>query len=123
MAVLVGLFVVGLAVAVQLSWKEWYITVIAAMFLWASVSPFYLPTRYEMDEDRIRIRTTWSRKEKPWSRYRRAAADARGALLSPFERRSRLDRFHGLNLRYDEKDRERVLGYLGSRVPLDVADG
>ncbi len=121
-AVLVGLFLVGLTIAIQLSWKEWYITAIAGLVLWLSVAPFFLPTRYEMDERRIRVRTVKSRKEKPWSRFRRAAADRYGAILSPFDRRSRLDRFHGLNIRFDERDRARVLEFIGARVKLDVAD-
>ena len=91
--------------------------------LWISVAPVSLPVRFEMDEENVTVATLTTRKVKPWSRFRRAAADHRGAILSPFDHRSRLDRFHGMNLRYDQKDRERVLEYLKSRLPVDIANG
>ena len=122
-AAVTGLFLAGLVLAVQLSWKEWYVTAIAALVLWLSVAPFFLPTRYESNGQRIAVKSVLQSRDMPWSRYRRAAADRRGALLSPFERRSRLDRRHGLNLRYDERDRERVLAHLELKVPVDRADG
>jgi len=122
-AVLVGLFLLGIWTAIQLSWGEWFLTAIAVLVLWGSLASFYIPTRFRMDDETISVGRLTGKREKPWSRYRRAAADRYGVHLSPFERRSRLDRFHGLNLRFDRKDRERVLAFVAEKVPLDVQDG
>ena len=121
-AVLVALLLAGMLTGMQLSWESWILTALGILFLGGAVAPFYLPTRYTMDDQSISIRTLATSREKPWSRYRRAAADRHGVLLSPYDHRTRLDRFHGLNLRYDEPDRERVLAFVGERVPLEVAD-
>jgi hypothetical protein len=84
--------------------------------LTGSLAPYYLPTRYRMTEDSVSFRTFFGRgKEKPWDLFRRFQVDRHGALLSPFDNPSRLDRYHGLNLRFDEGDRERVLDYLTRR--------
>lgn len=122
-AILVALLLVAVWVGIQLSWGEWYLTGLAILILWGSLASFYLPTRYVMDEERIVVQALLTRTEKPWSRYRRAAADMRGVLISPYERRSRLDRFHGLNLRFEGKDRERVLEFIERKVPLERMDG
>jgi len=89
---------------------------VAGLLLSLSVAPFYLPTRYRIADDKVSIRSTFGRKEKSLKLFRRLAADRYGVLLSPFDRPSRLDRFHGLNLRFDSADRERVLEFLGCRL-------
>jgi len=120
---LAGVLVLGvifvLSAGAQLSFHETTLTVVCVVVLWLSVAPFYLPTRYRIADDKVSIRGTFGRKEKSLKLYRRIAADRYGALLSPFDRPSRLDRFHGLNLRFDSADRERVLEFLERRVALD----
>ena len=112
---LVGLLIIILCVGAQMSFKDPILTVLSVVVLTVSVAPFYLPTRYSIADDKVSIRGVFGRKEKSLKLYRRIAADHRGALLSPFDRPSRLDKFHGLNLRFDSADRERVLDYLGRR--------
>ena len=114
--ILVGGLVVLLVVGAQLSFGDRVLTEISLIVQSLSVSPFYLPTRYRIADDKASIRSIFGRKEKSLKLYRRLAADHRGVLLSPFDRPSRLDRFHGLNLRFDSADKERVLEFLQSRV-------
>ncbi|MHC4859198.1 MAG: hypothetical protein ACYTDY_03800 [Planctomycetota bacterium] len=123
-AVVLTLFLAFLWVGVHLSFRDPLITGIAVVLLAVSLAPFYLPTRFRMTEDTVSIRTfLGAGKEKPWSLFRRYQADRHGVLLSPFDHPSRLDRFHGLNLRFDEQDRERVLGYLERRFTKDDREG
>jgi hypothetical protein len=112
---LVALLIAFLTVGAQLSFEDPVLTVLSAVVLSVSVAPFYLPTRYRIADDRVSIRSVFGRKEKSLKLYRRIAADRRGVLLSPFDQPSRLDKFHGLNLRFDSADRERVLDFLGRR--------
>jgi hypothetical protein len=122
-AILVALLLAGVLVGMQTSWGEWILTALAGLILGGAVAPFYLPTRYAMDDEQILCRTLTSSRKKPWARFRRAVADRHGVLLSPYDRPTRLDRYHGLNLRFDPPDRDRVLRFVGERVPLEVADG
>jgi len=114
--ILVGCVVLAFSVGVHLSFGDPVLTGVAAVVLALSVAPFYLPTRYRIADDKVSIRSTFGRKEKSLKLYRRLVADRYGALLSPFDRPSRLDRFHGLNLRFDSADRDRVLEFLGRRL-------
>ncbi len=114
-AVILTLFLLFLFVGIQLSFKEALLTGLSVVILLGSLAPFYLPTKYRMTEDTISIRTVAGAREKPWDLYRRWQADRHGVLLSPFDRPSRLDRFHGLNLRFDSMDRERVLDFIRRR--------
>ena len=123
-ALVVTLFLALLFAGVHVSFRDGLLTVISVVILTGSLAPFYLPTHYRMTEDTVSIRTfLGGRKEKPWSLFRRYQADRHGALLSPFDRPSRLDKFHGLNLRFDAQDRERVLSYLERRFDSDEREG
>jgi hypothetical protein len=103
-----GLFVVAAVIGAQLWLKIPLITAIGALIMVLSVLPFYVPTRFKLGDEEIEIRGIASTRTAPWSKYRSWYADPRGILLTPFTRRSRLDRLVGLNLRFDEPDRERV---------------
>jgi hypothetical protein len=115
---LLAALVVALLIAGVWTWfHDPWLTALGVAFLGFSLSPFYLPTRYLIAQDSVTIRATFGERKKNLDLYRRFHADRHGALLSPFDRPSRLDRFHGLNLRFDAPDRERVLDYLRRRFP------
>ncbi len=110
---LLGLLVTG----VWYWFEDPWLCGLSAFILLASLSPFYLPTRYLITQDSVTIRATLGERKKSLGLYRRYQADRYGALLSPFDRPSRLDRFHGLNLRFDAPDRDRVVAFLERRFP------
>ena len=108
-------FVLLLTLGIHLSFGDAFLTGLSMVILSISLSPFYLPTGYRMTQDRAFIRTVLGTRDKPLDLFRRWQVDRYGILLSPFDRPSRLDRFHGLNLRFDGPDRERVLDYIQRR--------
>jgi hypothetical protein len=115
---LLAALVVALLTAGVWTWfEDPWLTSLGVAILAFSLSPFYLPTRYLIAQDSVTIRATFGERKKNLDLYRRFHADRYGALLSPFDRPSRLDRFHGLNLRFDAPDRERVIDYLKRRFP------
>jgi hypothetical protein len=122
-ALVLTLFLLVLFVGIHFSFHEWFLTGLSVVILGTSLSPFYLPTKYRMTEDRIFIRTVLGSRDKPWDLIRRWQADRHGVLLSPFDQPSRLDRFHGLNLRFDAPDRERVLGFIRRRFDRNDLEG
>jgi hypothetical protein len=106
-----------LCVGVWCWFHDPFLTGLSALVLLFSLSPFYLPTRYLIAQDSVTIRATFGERKKSLDLYRRIQADRHGVLLSPFDRPSRLDRFHGLNLRFDAPDRDRVVGFFQRRFP------
>lgn len=114
--ILVAMVVLLFTAGAHLSFGDRFLTIVSLVVLTLSVSPFYLPTFYRIADDKASIRSIFGRKMKSLKLFRRLAADHHGVLLSPFDRPSRLDRFHGLNLRFDSVDRERVLEFLGRRL-------
>lgn len=115
-AVLVTACVALLVGVVAWRFADAFLAALAALILGFSLAPFYLPTRYRITQDTVSIRTVFGSREKPWDLFRRWEVDRHGALLSPFDRPSRLDRRQGLYLRFDEPDRERVVACLGRRL-------
>jgi hypothetical protein len=122
-AVVLTLFLLLVVAGVQFSFHEPVLTVFSAVVLGLSVAPFYLPAHGTMAKETITIRSVFGTTEKRWDLYRRYEADRHGVLLSPFDRRSRLDRFHGLNLRYDAPDRDRILDFVRRRIEENVREG
>jgi len=119
--IVLSLFLLLVVVGIHASFHDGLMTGLAAIVLALSLTPFYLPTHYRLTQDDILIRTPFGSRKKSWDLFRRWEADRRGVLLSPFDRPSRLDRFHGSNLMIDAPDRDRVLDYLRQR--LDGHDG
>ncbi len=117
------LFLLLLLTGIYASFMDVFLTGLAVLILLGSLAPFYFPTSYRMTEDGISIRTATGSREKTWGLYRRYEADRYGVLLSPFDTPSRLDRFHGLNLRFDTLDRERVLDFIRQRFDRNDLEG
>lgn len=85
--------------------------VVLTLVLFLSLSAFYFPAWYTVSEQGIRVKTLINTFERPWSMYRSHWPDKNGVLLSPFPRRSRLENFRGLFVRYDG-NRDQVLAFV-----------
>ena len=75
-------------------------TIIAGFIFLISLSSFYFPTTYAVDDSRVRIRYLFSAKERNTSAFRKCYPGSRGILLSPYLSPSRLENFRGFYLRY-----------------------
>lgn len=97
-----------------------FLALVAAVILCASVSPFLFPTHHRLDDDGVEVRRLGGRRFRAWPELRRAQIGAGGALLSPFARRSWLDRYRGLLLSFDglaDDERAAVVAELRRRLP------
>ena len=97
-----------------------YLALVAAALLVLAVAPFLFPTRHRLDDDGVEVRRLGGRRYRPWPELRRAEIGRGGALLSPFARPSRLDRYRGLVLSFDGLDgdaRAAVVAELRRRLP------
>ena len=93
-------------------------TAISIIILLGALSPFFLPTDYELSTDKIKVRFSFTQKEKEWSFYRSFYVDKNGVLLSPFEGPSRLENFRGIYIRFDQ-NRDQVVEFVSSRIKKD----
>jgi len=100
---------------VYLSTQSTLFLVISVVILLGSLSSFFLPTEYELSNDKIKVRFFFSEKEKDWDFYQSYYADKNGVLLSPFEKPSRLENFRGMYLRF-EKNKDEVVDFVKSKM-------
>jgi hypothetical protein len=105
-------------VSVYLTTYSTIMTLISVFILLGALSPFFLPTDYELTSDKIKVRFFFTQKEKEWSIYRSFYVDKNGVLLSPFEGPSRLENFRGIYIRFDQ-NRDQVVEFVSSRIKKD----
>lgn len=76
-----------------------------------STPELHFPCRYKLTDTIAQVRCGASWQEIEWAKVRRAIEGPDGIKLSPFEKRSRLEGFRGVYLRY-AGNREEVLAKL-----------
>lgn len=124
-AVLVVIFIFLLtAVIYKIMDNSIFMASMGCAILFVSLSSFFLPTTFTVDEKMVRIKYTFSSKERNFSAFRRQYPGARGVLLSPFLSPSRLENFRGFYLRYGKNNKAEVdqfLSYLLERQRAAIA--
>ncbi len=91
---------------------------LGAVILMISVSPFWLPTHYVIDDDGVEARRAWTTKRRSWSDLRRAQIGPGAALVSPFARPTWMDRHRGVLLYFDGlARREDAVAAIRARIP------
>ncbi len=83
-----------------------------------SLTPYFIPTTYEIFEEKIRVYYWFIKIERPFSDFGCYYADKKGIMLSTFKMPRRLDAFRGLNLRFSKqaKEKEKLLKILGEKI-------
>ena len=76
------------------------LTIAAAALLLGSLTSFYLPTCYTLDEGGAGLGRWFHRRRIGWERIRSVSDEKDGLFLSPFPVRTRLENFRGLFLPY-----------------------
>jgi hypothetical protein len=97
-----------------------YLALLAAIILVLAVTPFLFPTRHRLGDDGVEVTRLGNRRYRRWPELRRAQIGRDGALLSPFARRSWLDRYRGVVLSFDglaADERAQIVDELRRRVP------
>jgi len=103
-----------------MTYSPWF-AVLGFIILYASLSPFYFPTRYRLTDEEISIKTTFQTQHKKWLQYRSCYPDKNGILLSPFMRPTRLENFRGLYIRF-WNNRDEVTAFVKDRLEKTKKD-
>jgi len=114
-SILVILFLFFIWILVYLTTQSLFFTVLSVIILLGSLSSFFLPTHYELDEKKIKIKYFLATREKNWSMFRSFYADKNGVLLSPFEKPSRLENFRGIYIRFNQ-NKDQVVDFVKSKM-------
>ena len=93
-----------------------WLTGLATFVLLASLSGFFLPTRYRMDATHVEARNPlWSRR-RPWSDFRGLGHDGLRLKLRTIAKPSRLDNYRGMLIQMDPERAQEILDFARERV-------
>lgn len=90
--------------------------VISVVVLCASLSRYWLPTHYGLDDTGVWVEHLGQRRCWAWRDLRRWQRVRGGVVLSPLARNSRLDAFRGAYLRCGDRQAE-VVEFVAQRLP------
>ena len=109
------LFLLAIWVAVGYIYREAVWVLLAVILLLGAVAPFFVITRYRLDEEGVSMKRYVTTMKKRWEELRSYYPDKNGVLVSPFDRPSRLENFRGVYLRFGG-NREKVLAVLEQNI-------
>lgn len=93
------IFIIGLSTLLYFLYGPIY-GFLSILFLGFSLLPYYTPTTYRLNEDRIEVKKVFYTIKKSWSNFRSFYPDKNGVLLSPFPIPTRLENFRGIYIRF-----------------------
>jgi hypothetical protein len=111
----VVLIIAGAGVAVQMAFKDGFLTVLGIALLVVSLHTFFTRTTYRLDDKGVTVTTVGVKTTKEWSAFKRYYADAKGVTLSPFAKPSRLDPFRSVRLLFGG-NRDEVVAFISERI-------
>ena len=114
-SILVVLFLFVIWLIVYLTTYSLFLTGLSVLIMLGSLSSFFLPTQYELDQNKIKIRFFFTTREKEWRQFRSFYVDKNGVLLSPFEKPSRLENFRGMYIRFNQ-NKDQVVDFVKSKI-------
>jgi hypothetical protein len=113
---LVAAVLLTTAGVVLLSFESLFMTALAVVIVVVSIASFLFPTHYWVSATGIEQRRLWVTRARQWDDLRRLEVGPRAALVSPFARRTWLDRHRGVLVMFDGADRDAVVAELERRM-------
>jgi hypothetical protein len=120
--VILTIFIMLVMVAIYYAMDRSFLMMLfSGLVLTISLSTFYFPTTYTVDEKNVKIKYMFSVKERNLSAFRQYFPEARGILLSPFITASRLENFRGFYLRYGKDNKAEVDAFVSKLIEAQKA--
>ena len=111
--------IVLLSIAVGYSFEAIRYALLSLVVLIASMSRYWLATRYEIDAGGVQTECFGRRERRSWREFRRIELRGDGVFLSPFPHPSRLDSFRGLMVRCPQ-NRDAVAEFARRQVGMQA---
>ncbi|KPK64736.1 hypothetical protein AMJ83_00665 [candidate division WOR_3 bacterium SM23_42] len=119
--ILSAIFIVAFLVFVGIFYGVFW-SLFGLVVLLVSLHSYFFPTSYEAGKDEIVIKSILMTQKRGLREFRQVYVGKNGVLLSPFRRKTFLNRFRGVFLLLPE-EREEVLAFLRARVEGSDDDG
>jgi hypothetical protein len=116
--VFVTLFILGTFYIVFSITGSAIMVLIAGLIFLMTLSTYFLPTTYTVDEKTVSIKFQFSVKKRNLLAFRTLYPGRRGVLLSPFLAPSRLENFRGFYLRYGKDNKTEVDRFLAELLEM-----
>ncbi|MGQ9706297.1 MAG: hypothetical protein ACUVWP_04745 [bacterium] len=110
------IFITGLAVGIYFSFDSLFLSLFSIVVLVASLSSFFFPIRYTLDEKGATIKGVFTKRTKPWTYFHSYYYDRHGLQLSTFSYPSRLDPFRGFSIQFGKNNRDDVIEFVGRHL-------
>ncbi len=111
-----GVIVVGVIGSIWFSGGVLFFGLLALMVLGGAVGPFFVTSRFVLDEKGVEVDSPFLKRRRAWSEIKSYYLDRRGATLSPFVGRSWLESYRAIRLLFGDREEaicERLRGRLG----------
>ena len=96
--------ITGVSIIAHLSFDSSIFAFLSCALLTTAMSRYFLPTQYQIDSQGLTISHFGTRRQHPWTNFRRAVRHPNGIFLSPFTHPHRLDAFRGHFVRTTNSD-------------------
>ena len=100
---------------VYIIFRQIFWPILSFVFLFLSLTSFFFPTTFYLDEKGVKVKRAITTITRPWSAFRGFYWDKNGVQLTPFTYPSRLDSYRGLFLRFDN-NMEEVLEFINQHL-------
>ena len=112
-------FLIMLIVVVYFASQSIYLTLLSVFFLVGALYKYFVPFRYQFDNQKVTIQSFRYRFEQDWTNFHSFYIDRNGILLSPFAQPSRLENFRGVYVRFGN-NKGAVINFVKQQIPLSV---
>lgn len=120
-SVILIMFLVGLCAFIYISFDSFAFLILSVAFLFGSLSSFFLPTTYIIQENCIIVKSLFRKQSKEWNTFKKYYPDKNGVFLSPFSYRTRLENFRGLYIRLGD-NRDDALNFIKQKIDYNEED-
>lgn len=96
-------------------------TVFGLVVLFVSLHAYYFPTHYELTSEEVIIKNIFTTQRRKYREFKKVYEGKNGVLLSPFRRKTFLNRFRGIFI-YLPEDRARISAFLREKIEEDSVD-
>ncbi len=121
LSVAVAVIVIGVSIAVVLSYRNPWFGVMAFIGLSVAVASHYLPTTYRLTQQRATLQTPISTAHREWDSVAAVFTDKAGILLSPRSKLTWIAQRRGMYLRCPDNFDE-VMNFVTQHVSRDGTD-
>ena len=109
------IFLIALCTSIYFSFDSLTFLILSVIFLVGSLSSFFLPTTYLLQDDCIIVKTIFRRSSRQWDSFKRYYPDKNGVFFSPFLYPTRLENFRGLYVRFNNNKTE-VIDFIKQKI-------